>query len=88
MRSFSVSGQCGDWRNWFTERQSAELRGAYRVSVAGAHRKTLQYGEDTSMWGTDNSKPRQASEPSTTTGIRTLKHNRHQTSEAQQTPDL
>ena len=82
MRSFSVSGQCGDWRNWFTERQSAELRGAYRVSVAGAHRKTLQYGEDTSMWGTDNSKPRQASEPSTTTGV--VSDN----SKSQQAPEL
>ena len=59
-----VSGQCGDWRNWFTEQQSAELKGAYRVSV-GAHKKTLQYGEDKSSWGADIatiSKPQETSE--------------------------
>jgi hypothetical protein len=36
------SGQCNDWRNYFTEQQSAELRGAYRVSL-GAFNHQLKY---------------------------------------------
>ncbi|XP_076452248.1 sulfotransferase 1B1-like, partial [Babylonia areolata] len=35
-------GQCGDWLNWFTEQQSAELKGAYRVAM-GSHNRLLRY---------------------------------------------
>ncbi|KAK7088265.1 sulfotransferase 1C2-like [Littorina saxatilis] len=35
-------GECGDWRNYFSEQQWAELKGAYRVSL-NHHQRTLQY---------------------------------------------
>ncbi|KAL8610885.1 hypothetical protein ACOMHN_056740 [Nucella lapillus] len=37
-------GQCGDWLNWFSKEQSAELKGAYRVAI-GTYNRLLKYGD-------------------------------------------